>query len=146
MATKNNPISIGGAVVYKESRGKRFFWLIGTEGNGWEIPKVTARRGESSVRAALRMAGETAGMNTKVLEEVGRHSTMVLVNGKPIAQRLYYYLLVFKSAGEVLGFTKSQWMNYKKALKAITLKREKEVLKSAEDLLRQWDRERKKKK
>lgn len=145
MAIKNNNISLGGVLVYKEVRGKRFFWLVGTADGGWEIPKVTVRRGESSVRAVLRMTGETVGMNTRVLEEVGRHSSIILVNGKPIPQRLYYYLAVLKSAGEVLGFTKFQWLNYKKALKAITLKREKEVLKSAENLLREWEKERKKK-
>ena len=110
----------------------------------WEIPKVTVRRGESSVRAAIRMTGEVAGMNTKVLEEVGRYSTVVLVNSKAVNQRTYYYLMILKSAGEVLGFAKYQWLDPKKAQKAISLKREKEMVKAAEEMIKKWEKEGKK--
>lgn len=144
MTIKNNNISTGAALVYKESCGKGFYWLIGNSEGEWEIPKVTVRRGESSVRAVIRMTGESAGMNTRVLEEVGRHNSIIVVNGKPVNQRIYYYLMVLKSAGEVLGFEKYQWLNAKESQKILTLKREKEVIKSAEDLLKQWEKERKK--
>lgn len=146
MTKKNNMISIGGALIYKESRGKRFYWLVGMEEAGWEIPKVTVRRGESSVRAAIRMSGEQGGMNTRVLEEVGRVNSIVVVNGKAVNKRIYYYLLVLKSAGEVLGFEKYRWLDYQKAFKAVSLKRERGVLKEGEALLKKWERERKKKK
>lgn len=143
-ARNNNNISIGAAVIYKESRGKRFYWIVEGKDGKWEIPKVTVRRGESSVRAAIRMSGETAGMNAQVLEEVGRHTSMVIVNGKPVNQRIYYYLMILKSAGEVLGFEKHQWLDAKKVQKAIFLKREKEVIKEAELLLKKWEKEGKK--
>lgn len=110
----------------------------------WEIPKATVRRGESSVRAAIRMSGEIAGMNARVLEEVGRRGSIVIVNGKAVNQRIYYYLMIFKSAGEVLGFEKYQWLGVKKVQKAIFLKREKEVIKEAELLLKKWEKEGKK--
>ena len=144
MAAKNNNISIGGAVVYKEGRGKRFYWIVANKDGNWEIPKVTVRRGESSVRATIRMTGEIVGMNARVLEEVGRYSAVVLVNGKATPQKTYYYLLFLKAVGEIMGFEKYQWMDFKKATKAVELKREKDALKSAEELIKKWEKEKKK--
>jgi len=144
MTGKNNNISIGGAVVYKEGRGKRYYWIVADKEGNWEIPKVTVRRGESSVRAVIRMTSEIVGMDAKVLEEVGRYSTAVLVNGKVTPQRTYYYLLFLKAVGEIMGFEKYQWMDFKKATKAVELKREKDVLREAEELVKKWEKERKK--
>jgi len=144
MTTKSNNILIGGALIYKESRGKRFYWLVNDKEGRWEIPKVTVRRGESSPRAVIRMAGEQAGMNARILEEAGRGSGVVVVNGKTLIQKTYYYLMVLKSAGEVLGFAKYQWLDYKKAFKALYLKKEKDALRSAEEMLKQWEKEKKK--
>lgn len=146
MAPRNNNILTGGALVYKEVRGKRTYWLIANDGGEWEIPKVTVRRGESSPRAVIRMTGEQAGMNARILEEVGRASTIVVVNDRPVTQKIFYYLMILKSAGEILGFGKHQWLDYKKAVKMVSLKREKDVVKNAESMIRQWEKEKKKKK
>ena len=146
MAVKNNNISIGGALVYKEVRGKRSYMVVTNADGNWEVPKVTVRRGESSVRAVIRMTGEIAGMNARILEEVGRYSTVVFVNGKTVNQKTYYYLLILKSAGEVLGFIKYQWVDSKKAQKIIELKREKDLIKAAEDMIKGWEKEKKVKK
>ena len=146
MAVKNNNISIGGALVYKEVRGKRSYMVVTNADGNWEVPKVTVRRGESSVRAVIRMTGEIAGMNARILEEVGRYSTVVFVNGKTVNQKTYYYLLILKSAGEVLGFIKYQWVDSKKAQKIIELKREKDLIKAAEDMIKGWEEEKKVKK
>jgi len=145
MAGKNNNISIGGAVVYKEGRGKRTYWIVADKEGNWEIPKVTVRRGESSVRAVIRMTSEIVGMSARVLEEVGRYSTVVLVNSKAVPQRTYYYLSIFKAATEMMGFEKYQWMDFKKAIKSVELKREKDALKAAEELIKKWEKEKKKK-
>ncbi len=144
MAVRNSNISIGGAVVYKERRGKRYYWIVADKDGNWEIPKVAVRRGESSVRAVIRMTSEIVGMNARVLEEVGRHSTVVLVNGKATPQKTYYYLLLLKAVTELMGFEKYQWMDFKKATKAVGLKREKDTLREAEELIKKWEKERKK--
>jgi len=144
MVARNNNISIGGAVVYKEGRGKRYYWIVADKDGNWEIPKVTVRRGESSVRAVIRMTSEIVGTNAKILEEVGRHSAVVLVNGKATPQKIYYYLLFLKAVEEIMGFEKYQWMDFKKATKALELKREKDALKNAEELIKKWEKEKKK--
>lgn len=143
---KNNQITIGGAVVFKDSRKKRTWFVVkqGQEGK-WEIPKVTVRRGESSVRSVLRLTGEMAGMGAKVLEEAGRSSGIATINGKTIPQKFYYYLLEHKAGNEFYGFEDYQWLEYSKALKTLELKREKDMLRSAKEVLQKWEKERQKK-
>ena len=143
---KNSQITIGGAVVFKDSRRKRTWFVVrqGQEAK-WEIPKVTVRRGESSVRSVLRLTGEMAGMGAKGLEEAGRSSGIAMMNGKSIPQKFYYYLLEHKSGDDFYGFEDYQWMEYSKALKTLELKREKDMLRSAKEVLQKWEKERQKK-
>lgn len=143
---KNNQITIGGAVIFKDSRGRRTWFIVRQgEKSDWEIPKITVRRGESSVRSVLRLMGEMAGMGAKVLEEAGRSSGAVVINGKSIPQKFYYYLLEYKAGNEFLGFGAYQWLEYSKAVKMLVLKREKDILKSAKQVLATWEKERLKK-
>lgn len=139
---KNNQLTVSGAVVFKDHRGKRLFLVVKHKPEGdWEIPKVTVRKGESSVRASIRMTSELAGMNARVLEEAGRFSGNTLVNGKSIPIKHYYYLLVQKAASEILGFTEFKWLDYGEARNKLSLKREKDVLKSAKEVLKKWEKQ-----
>ena len=139
---KTQQILISGACLYKESRGK-VYWLVVKNGeeSDWEIPKATVRKGESSVRAILRVLGELAGMTVQVLEEVGRATASTVVNGKPIPQKFLYYLLIHKSsAGEILGFSEYEWLENAKAIKKLALKREKGMIREAKNVLKTWEK------
>ncbi len=137
----NNQITISGAMVFKDYRGKRFFLLVRQkEESGWEIPKITVRKGESSVRASIRLTGEQAGMNARVLEEAGRASGVATINGKTISQKLYYYLMLFRAGAEIIGFEEFVWLPYADALKRLSLKREKDILRSGKDVLKTWEK------
>jgi 8-oxo-dGTP pyrophosphatase MutT (NUDIX family) len=143
MKNKNNQqIVIGGAVVFRENRGKRQFLLVKQkEGDDWEIAKVTVRRGESSVRAVLRMISEQAGMTARVLEEAGRATGTTIVNSKSIPQKFYYYLLLQKGGNtELIGFNQYKWLEYGDAIKKLVLKREKDMLKGGKDVLKIWEK------
>jgi predicted NUDIX family NTP pyrophosphohydrolase len=71
-ANNNQQISVAGAIVFRDNRGKRQFLLSkNKEDSGWEIPKITVRRGESSVRPAIRLTGEQGGITARILEEAG---------------------------------------------------------------------------
>lgn len=142
---KNKIILISGSVIYRRIKDKPQWFLVKMgEDTGWEIPKTTARRGESSVRAAIRSMAEQGGMRGKVIEEAGRNSSTATVNGKPLPQRNLYYLMIQKEAGEVLGFPEYDWLEYEKAARRLTLKREKQMLKNARDILKELDKKRKK--
>ncbi len=142
MNTKSNQqILIGGAVIFRDYRGKRQYLMIKTKDGDWEIPKVTVRKGESSVRAVLRMAGEQGGMTTKVLEEAGRAAGNTVVNGKPIIQKYYYYVMMQRSgSGEMIGFDEYKWMEAGDAIKKLALKREKDMLRLAREVLKEWEK------
>ena len=131
--------------MFKKSRGKKY-WLIAketeeNEGGEWELPKVTVRKNESSVRASIRNMGEKGGMNARVLEEVGRAGGSTTVNGKSVAQRHIYYLMVQIAAGEILGFDKTEWLEYGKAVRKLHTKREQQFLRNANKELKKWQKE-----
>ena len=133
---------IGGAIVFRDYRGKVQFLLVKhTDSKDWEIPKVTVRKGESSVRAVIRMTGEQAGMTARVLEEAGRATGTTMVNNKSIPQKYYYYLMINKAGGQdPIGFFETTWLEYAMAAKKLNLKREKEMLKGAKDVLKEWEK------
>lgn len=139
---KNQQIVIGGAVVFRENRGKRQFLLVRQkDGEGWEIAKVTVRKGESSVRAVIRLASEQGGMAVRVLEEAGRTVGNTIINAKSVPQKFYYYLMLQRGGnGEFMGFDEYKWMEYSDALKKLVQKREKDILKEAKEVLKEWEK------
>ena len=140
---KDTTILISVACLFKESKGKKYWLLIKpSEDLPWELPKATVRKGESSVRAILRIMGELAGMSVKVLEEVGRASATITINNRSVPQKIIYYLLVFKaSAGEVLGFEDAKWLENAKAVKEVASKKEASRLREAKQVLAKWEKE-----
>jgi len=140
--SKNQQIVIGGAVIFKENRGKRQFLLVRQKDNdSWEIPKVTVRKGESSVRAVIRLASEQGGMAVRVLEEAGRAVGNTIINAKSIPQKFYYYLMLQKGgSSDLIGFDEFKWIEYSDALKKLGLKREKDMLKGGRDVLKEWEK------
>lgn len=139
---KNQQILIGGAVIVRENKSKRQFLIVKQhESEEWELPKVTVRKGESSVRSVIRMTGEQGGMSARVLEEAGRASATTVINGKSIPQKYYYYLMLQRGgSSELLGFGDGKWLEYADAVKKINQKRDKEMLKNGRDVLKEWEK------
>ena len=133
-------ILLAGAIVGEIQKSKfKFFLVKNSEEADWEIPKLTVRKTESSVRAVIRMIGEQAGMRARILDEASRYSSNQLVNGKSVTQKMFYYALLHKAdSGESVGFFESGWFEYAKAYKKLTLKREKESLSNANKILKDW--------
>lgn len=146
MIKNQQQISIGGAVVIRDQKGKKQFMVVKQKEDGdWELPKVTVRKGESSIRAVIRMTTEQAGMSIRVLEEAGRASGTTIINAKSIAQKYYYYLLLQKAGGtDAIGFSDFQWLEFPQAVKKVTLKREKDMLKGGRDIFKEWEKTHKK--
>ena len=134
-------VLIGGVVLYKDVRGKRTFLVVKqTKEEKWELPKITVRKGESSVRAVLRLTGELSGISAKVLEEAGRATGAASIGGRVVSQKFFYYLMIQKSAGEMLGFPFYKWLEYANALKELNLKREKDMLRQGREVLKEWEK------
>lgn len=141
----NQQMTVGGAVLYRDHRGKRQFLVVkGKEDGEWEMPKVVVRKGESSVRAVIRMAGEQLGISAKVLEEVGRSTGLAALNGKSIPQKFYYYLMIQRAkGGEILGFHDFSWLEFDKAMKKLEPKKEKAIFKNSKPILKEWEKTKK---
>ena len=116
--------------------------LVRTKEDGdWEIPKVVVRKGESSVRAVIRLTGEQGGMTTRVLEEAGRSTGTTILNGKSIPQKYYYYILLQKGgSSDLIGFMEFKWLEYSEAVKKVPLKREKDMFKLGREVLKEWEK------
>lgn len=140
-----NLVLVSGAVVFREGRGKRRWFIVKQgEDEEWEIPKVFVRKGESSVRASIRMMGEQGGMSTQVLEEAGRSGGVATINGKVLPQRHLYYLMIYLSGvREAIGFEKYKWLVYADAVRKLSSKRERVILRQARKELGKWKREQK---
>jgi len=133
---------VSGAIVFKGEKSKRR-WLVvkksGEDGE-WEFPKVMVRKTESSARAAIRMMGEKGGMDAKVLEEAGRAGGLTTINDTVVPQRRLYYLMVQEAAGEILGFEDYKWLEYADAVRKLSSKRERLMLKQARQELKKWQK------
>ena len=138
-----NLVLVSGAVVFKEGRGKRRWFIVKqSDSEDWEIPKVFVRKGESSVRASIRMMGEQGGMTAQVLEEAGRSGGVTTINAKVLPQRhLYYLMILLSGAKEAIGFDKYMWLPYADAVRKLSSKRERMILKQARKVLGKWKKE-----
>ncbi len=140
---RENRSFIGVAVICRELRGV-YQWFLAkqTEDGGWELPKAQARRGESSVRAAMRNMGERGGLRVKVLEEVGRSSGFKKVGNQKIPQKyLYYFMVTHEASGEPIGFIDMAWFEFRQAIKQLESPRDQRMLKRAKEMVRGLERE-----
>lgn len=156
-------VLIAGAIVYRQTKGKKRWFLArqSEESDEWEIPKMIARRAESSARAAMRLMLEEVDMDTQVLEEAGRAGGSATINGKVVAQRHLYYIMLFKEKEEeeegeaekrkgnqrkevvrkkTQGFEESGWFEYAQAVRKLRSKRERLMLKQGRKELRKWEK------
>jgi hypothetical protein len=150
MDIDKNIVLVSVACLFKRQKGRskiKWFLVKPNEDSKWELAKVLVRKGESSVRAAIRMTGEKGAMTTKVLEEVGRAGGVTTVNGKTLPQRYLYYLMILKaSSNEAIGFHDYAWFDYAGAVRKLPSKRERQMLKEARKVYRNWKKEKQKEK
>jgi 8-oxo-dGTP pyrophosphatase MutT (NUDIX family) len=140
-----NTVIIAGAVVVRETKGKDEWLLVKqTDSGGWEFCKALVRKGESSVRTAIRVMGEKAGLTTKVLDEAGRIKSSSQVAGRSVVQLTIYYLMLLRSTPrEIIGFSDYFWGDYSKAYKKLESKKEKQILSKARELFNDWKKNKK---
>ncbi len=136
---KEDIVLHGAAVIFKKPEGAREpLWFLVKNGEEveWSIPKTLVRRGESSVRAVIRMTQEQASMPTKVLEEVGRSSQISKDGGKVANHKTIFYLMASREGGEIMGFTEYKWATYKECLKLVKAKKDTNMIEDARELLK----------
>jgi hypothetical protein len=140
-----NSVLMSSAILFKYVAGVHKFFIIKEPGSEkWEFVKLLVRKGESSVRAVIRIMGEKGAMTVRVLEEAGRYKSAATTNGKTLTQNNIYYIMLLKSSSkEAKVFGEIAWLDYAKAIKKLTSKKEASMLKSARDIIKEWERKRK---
>jgi ADP-ribose pyrophosphatase YjhB (NUDIX family) len=134
MAEKILLESVG--VICRKQKGEVVWLLVKQESDGdWELPRGMVRKGESSVRAAIRTMSEKLGMKAKVLEEAGRSGGAAKIKEQIVTKRTLYYLMQYRDGFEMLGVFEAKWMSYKEAIKKISSKREQGMLKEAKNII-----------
>lgn len=130
--------------VFKEKKkGNDVEWLLvyEDEESGWALPNTQARKGESSVRSAIRLLAEALGMNARILEEVSRSTGAARVSGKDATAQTLSYLMIHENGEELLEYQDMVWLDYKKAAKKLTSKKHQKILADAKDLLKKLQKE-----
>jgi hypothetical protein len=140
MIMDKNLVLVSAALVFKNTKGRRRWFIVKqTENGDWEIPKTMVRKAESSARTALRMMSEKGAMTVKIIDEVGRAGGITTVNGKTLPQRHLYYLLRLEfTETDPIGFPEHAWLEYAKAVRKLSSKRERTMLKQARKVCKKW--------
>ena len=135
-------ILVSGAVVF-HTRGGKTFWLLVKPGKDdtWQLPKGVVRRGESSVRTAIRTIDETLGIRGRVLEEAGRATINSTRDGHSFSRRIIYYLMQQKSKEPRDLMTQFAWADFVRTHHKLSTAQEKRILNQARSLLSEWEKQ-----
>lgn len=145
-----NLVLVSSVIVFRvDKESKKDYWFIvkNSDDDEWQFPRTVVRKGESSVRAGIRMMGEQGAMTIRMIEEAGRAGGVTTINDKTLPQRhLYYVAKLVSESGEAVGFEEGEWLEYAKATRKFASKREKQMLQGARDEVKKWRKQREEKK
>lgn len=137
----DDEILVAGSAVCKQRAGKTY-WLLVRPGkeDSLQLPKVIVRRGESSVRAAIRSVSEMAGIRGKVLEEAGRTTVFSTRDGKSLFRRIIYYLMQQRGKDENAPTARVFWSEFIRARSKLS-SLEQRILAQARTTLTEWQQQ-----
>ncbi len=128
-----------GAVIFRKDNKKLYYLLLHYEAGHWDLPKGHIEKGESEKEAVLREVKEETGIrDVNFLEEFRTTIKYFFrAGGKTIFKIVVFYLAEtrtkeIKLSFEHIGYS---WLPYEEALREITFKNAKEVLKKAHDFV-----------
>jgi len=128
-----------GGVVFKRKQGKTYWLLINPAGSErWQLPKGHIDDGEESQKSAIREVLEETSVEAKPISKVESMQYFFWENGKRILKSVTFYLMEFVSGGKKKPdheIGKAGFYTYDKALKMLTFKDEKDILRKASSLL-----------
>ncbi len=140
-----------GAVIFRRNSGITKYLLIQYGAGHWEYPRGHQEKGEDEITALRRETKEETGIeNLKILPGFRKKGKIIyhakgdeekrrLAKGKGtfIVKNVAYYLAETKEKKVKISFEHKcfKWLSYDEALKKITYKNSKEVLKEANEFL-----------
>jgi len=145
-------ISAGGAVFKKKN--KELLWLIVqpkrndlSKPINWRLAKGIIEEGESTEATAKREVEEEAGIKVKVLDKIGKTTYFYTFKGQKIFKIIIFYLMQYQAeTGDGVNgreIEKTQWLLYQEAYQKLTFDSEKKILKQAQEILKEKERQQK---
>ncbi|MFH1036655.1 MAG: NUDIX domain-containing protein [Patescibacteria group bacterium] len=135
-----------GAVIFRKEQGKIYYLLLHYPSGAkkkreyWDLPKGHIEKGEKELETARREVGEETGLSD--IKFVGGFKTLIkyffTFKGKNILKFVTFYLAETKNKNvkiseEHMGY---KWLVYSEALKQLTFKNARDILKKANGYLK----------
>ena len=135
-----------GAIIFRKENNKTFYLLLHYPSSAkasheyWDLPKGHIEKGEKIEETVKREVREETGLDDiKIIEGFKEWIKYFFqFRGKRIFKIVTYFLAETKTKEAKISFehTGYKWLPYKEALKKLTFKNAKEVLKKANSFLK----------
>lgn len=141
-------ISVG-AVVFRRQGNKIYYLLLHYEAGHWGFPKGHIEKGENEKETLIREIKEETGLeDIKIISGFKEYIKYIFRNVYKLEKKektkaswvfkiVIYYLIEVRTKEVKISFehTGYKWLEYQEALKCLTFKNTKEVLKKAHKFL-----------
>jgi 8-oxo-dGTP pyrophosphatase MutT (NUDIX family) len=134
-----------GAIIFRKEKNNAFFLLLHYQSGAkrpktyWDLPKGHIEKGEKPEETARREIKEETGIeNIEFIPEFKENIKYFFrVKNKTIFKTVVFYLVKTKDKKVIISSEHigSKWLTYKKALKELTYKNAKDILKKANDFI-----------
>ncbi len=131
-----------GAVIFKKEGGKFFYLLLHYQSGHWDFPKGNIEKGEKLQDTVKREVREETRIDDVkfILDFKETIKYFYRLKGKIIFKTVVFYLVETKTkdvkiSREHIGY---KWLPYDQALKQVTFKNAKEILKKANQFLKEY--------
>lgn len=128
-----------GAIIFRKEGGKIFYFLLHYQSGHWDFPKGNIEKGEKLEDTVKREVKEETGIDDIKFVPGFKETIKYFyrLKGKVIFKTVVFYLVETKTkevkiSWEHIGY---KWLPYDQALKQITFKNAKEIIKRANDFL-----------
>jgi 8-oxo-dGTP pyrophosphatase MutT (NUDIX family) len=132
-----------GAILFRNTRGRREYLLLKSRPGDWEFPKGGVEGDEELQQTAIREVQEEAGISDfRLLDGFRRDYNYVFqAGGKTIHKTVHLFVAKsFEASAELSSEHRDlQWRDYEQAINTITQDGPREVLEAADAFLEEYD-------
>lgn len=128
-----------GAILFRDTRGRREYLLLKSRPGDWEFPKGGVEGDEELQQTAIREVTEEAGITDfRLLNGFRREYNYVFqAGGKTIHKTVHLFIAESNEASAELSreHRDHQWRDYEQAINTITQDGPRDILREAHDFL-----------
>lgn len=128
-----------GVIIFRNAAGGREYLLLVDDRGRWDSPKGHIEKGETARQAALREAGEEAGLRSLELVEGFTHKVTYFFSkgGRTVRKTVTFFLgrsptAAFATSSEHAG---GGWFSFDEAMARLKFLTARQALQAAEDFL-----------